>query len=317
MDAVTEILRSMQLTSAVVSRGTFGRPWSVRTEGGTGAIFHAVSRGSCWLVDVPSGDRFELREGEIALVRRGRAHVVCDDPRTRPTVPIAAVAHASADPSAVRYGGPGDETRVLCGISKLDLSGGASLLDALPPVVHVRRSSSDLVRWIDDTLALVAAELASGVPGADAVVSRLLDLLFVQILRAAAASLPKDAVGWLAAVHDDRIGKALSAIHVEPERAWSTEALARRSGMSRSAFFDRFTALVGEPPARYLARWRVVLAVDLVRKKPVDLAELAARLGYKSEGAFSKAFKRYTGMTPRAMRSAFEAGATFDAGSLH
>ncbi len=305
MDVLSEILRSMRLVSRVVSRARFTAPWAVHTSGAKGAIFHVVTQGECWLRDTPKGDRVRLGHGDLVLLSNGAAHTIGDRLDTHP-VPISSL-HVGPD-ARVDFGGPGAPTSILCGSFRLDHSAGAALLSALPPVVHVARGETRLVEWFDVTLDLVQRELDQGHAGTDALVGRILDVLFVQLLRTAAGSLPAERAGWLAAVQDENIGRALAAIHNEPGAKWTVDTLARRAGISRSVFFARFTSRVGESPAKYLARWRALAAADLLRESSLDLAALADKLGYGSEDAFGRAFKRHLAMTPREYRKALASG---------
>jgi AraC-like DNA-binding protein len=160
------------------------------------------------------------------------------------------------------------------------------------------------VKWLETSLQFMASEMASGQPGAETVVSRLADILFVQAVRAHLAQGRAGATGWLRAIVDPRIGPALSLIHQRPEEPWTVEALASRVAMSRSAFAARFTALVEEPPLTYLTRWRMHRATRLLRTSPANVGEIAARVGYEAEAAFNKAFKRWIGVPPGAYRRA-------------
>lgn len=279
----------------------------MRTSGARGAIFHVVLGGECWLRDGPTGARLHLERGDLVLLSHGGAHTIGDRPETEPAVSVASL---PVGPGArVEFGGPGAPTSILCGSFRLNHSAGSALLSALPPVVHVARGDTGVVEWFDVTLDLVQRELDRGRSGADAMVTRILDVLFVQLLCSAATSLPAECAGWLAAARDEQIGRALALIHNEPGAKWTVEMLARRAGVSRTVFFERFTALVGESAAKYLARWRVLAAADLLRESDFDLATLAERLGYGSEDAFARTFKRHLTMTPREYRKALASGA--------
>jgi AraC-like DNA-binding protein len=159
-------------------------------------------------------------------------------------------------------------------------------------------------------LQFIAWEVAAGKPGAHTVVSRLADILFIQIVRGYLAGLPEDATGWLGALKDQQIGAALTLIHQNPERDWTVLALAEQVAMSRSAFAARFNRIVGEPPLHYLTRWRMQKAAGLLREGQASLAEIAEQVGYDSEAAFSKAFKRAIGSAPGAYRRAARDGAS-------
>lgn len=300
MDVLSEILGSMRLVSRVVSRSRFSAPWAVRTAGSQGALFHVVVEGRCWLRDGPPAEPVELSRGDLVLLSQGAPHVMCDSPSTTPEVPASDLGGDARE--RIEHGGGGEVTSILCGRFQLDHAAGSTLLAALPPLVHVAHGTAPVVDWLDTTLSLVDSTLDSDEPGAEAVVARMLDVLFIQLLRSCAASLP--ATGWLAAVRDPGVGRALALIHTEPGARWTAELLARRAGLSRTVFYERFTALVGESPAKYLSRWRVMTGADRLRHSAVDLGTLSSELGYSSEDAFSRTFKRYYGLTPREFRKA-------------
>lgn len=302
MDAVAEILRSLRLASSVWCRAEFSAPWAVHTRGARGAIFHAVVSGRAF--GKRGDDQVELEGGDLVLFSRGDAHVMSDRPLRKP-VPIRSLVAQGEDRcvGAIRHGGGGAQTVIICGAFDLEHGARDLLLGLLPPVLHVRRDAG-LVRWFDQTLSLMQAELDADRPGAETVVAKLADVLFVQILRASVAELPSGAGGWLAALRDPPIARALAKIHQSPAERWSVEALAEVAHLSRSAFCGRFAKLVGESPAQYLTRWRMYTAVDLLKRRgDLGNAELAAMVGYDSEDAFARAFKRHLGFTPRDARA--------------
>ena len=169
-------------------------------------------------------------------------------------------------------------------------------------MIVIRRQQARVVEWLDTTLDLIAFELDNRRAGSDEILVRLTDILFVQVLRTYALSLEPGEGGWLGALKDPPIAHALALLHGNPEARWSAADLARRVGMSRSLFFSRFTAQVGEPPSRYLTRWRMRAAAELMRREDLSSAELAERVGYGSEDAFARAFRRTLGVSPAAWR---------------
>jgi AraC-like DNA-binding protein len=177
----------------------------------------------------------------------------------------------------------------------------------LPPVIVLPGELSRSVHWLEPTLKFIACEAQSGRPGAQTVVSRLADVLFIQIVRGYLATLPASSSGWLGALGDSQIGAALGFIHQSPELDWTVQSLAAKVAMSRSAFASRFARLVGEPPLAYVTRWRMQKAAGLLRQSSATLANIAERVGYDSEAAFSKAFKRAVGSAPGAYRRAAKA----------
>ena len=177
-----------------------------------------------------------------------------------------------------------------------------NLIGSLPSTIHIEASSSPRLDWMESTLRLMAAEAGELRPGGEAVITRLGDILVIQAIRAWMDSDPAARTGWLGALQDPQIGRAISLIHRDPARDWTVASLADELAMSRSAFAARFTELVGEPVMRYVARWRMHVAVDALNEEGATVGELADRLGYRSEAAFSRAFKRVIGDSPGTVR---------------
>ncbi len=299
IDAVYETLRDVRLSGSIFCRADLASPWAFHTKGADKAIFHAVVRGSAWLL-LEDAEPLALDTGELVVVPSGCAHVMCDDPATAP-VPIAGLAtyEDGARIGVLKSEGEGPVTELLCGTFSLDATASRLLGALLPDVLHIRHApTSD---WLARTVDMIVAELRDGRPGSGLIIDRLADVLMICILRGYIATMPEDAGGWLGGLRDDRIARALAWLHREPARAWTVKALAACAGMSRSAFYNRFIELVGEPPASYVARWRI----DLAQRSLVQgasLSSVAARVGYSSEAALSKAFKRHTGQTPGSWR---------------
>ena len=299
MDPLSDILGSLRFESSILCRAKLGAPWALYTRGASSAVFHAVLEGACWVRHPPDGAPRRLDRGDLVLVSNGDAHVMCDDPAT-PPVPIASLIGTEPDGAVtcIRHGGDGTPCSILCGTFRLEHGAADALLSLLPPLVIVSRGDTSTVEWFDTTIALISRELVSGQSGVATIVSRLTDVLVVQVLRAAATSLPREAAGWLAAVQNEQIGRALALVHKRPAEKWSAESLAAAVAMSRSVFFDKFTKLVGESPLQYLTRWRMYTAADLLTHGDLSNAELADRVGYGSEDAFAKVFKKHLGVTP-------------------
>jgi AraC-like DNA-binding protein len=209
----------------------------------------------------------------------------------------------------LKHGGGGALTVLISGCFTFEDAGSRNpLIAALPAVLHVRGDLGAPTHWLEASLQFVASEMASGQPGAQTVVSRLVDILLVQAVRAHLEQIGDAANGWLRALVDPQVGAALSAIHQQPEAPWTVESLAERAGMSRSGFAARFTQLVEEPPLTYLTDWRMQKASRLLRASASGLGDIAGRVGYETEAAFSKAFKRWAGMAPGAFRRVGPAG---------
>jgi AraC-like DNA-binding protein len=200
----------------------------------------------------------------------------------------------------LKHGGGGPETDLICGAFDFRRPYGTTLLGSLPEWLHIR--ASETAEWVESTIRLLSAETRRADEGTGAVIARLTEILFVQAVRAWLRGRPDAATGWLGALREPAIGRALQLIHQMPERAWTVASLAAEVGMSRSPFASRFTALVGTSPLAYLARWRMHVAADLLEGSTMSMSEIAERVGYASEAAFGRGFKKEFGVSPGAFR---------------
>ena len=293
-DPVGEALHVLRMDGVFYCRSELGEPWGMTLPATPGCLwFHVVTSGGCRLT-VGGHDDVLLRPGELALVPQGAGHVL----RSAPEVfapDIRSIPHPMLDGryALLRHGGDGPVTRMVCGAVRFGHPAAGDLVDRLPGLIRVE--PSPVGDRVQDTLRLIAAEVEEGGPGAAAVITRLADVLVIQAVR---GWLERDAAartGWLGALADDRIGRALAAVHREPDRDWTVASLAATATMSRSAFAARFTELVGEPAMAYVTRWRMHAAVDVLSGGDVTVAEAARRFGYRSEAAFARAFVRVVG----------------------
>ncbi len=308
-DVLSSVLDAARLESVVHGRFDLTAPWGFRVEEGR-AGFYLVTRGSCRLEMSGANETFRLERGDYVVLPQGHAHVLSSGDDARP-VPLAEVLASQGSASerclprgTVRHGGGGERTILVGGCFKLEDGRRSPLAEALAPVIHVKADGGAAARWLETSRELVAAELASGQPGVDAIISRLADILFIQAVRGHLARTAQAEQGWLRGLVDARIGEALSLMHHKPGESWTVQSLASRVGMSRSAFAARFASVVGEPPLSYLAHLRMQRAARLLRHGRATLAEIAARVGYETEAAFHKAFKRSMGVAPGAYRRA-------------
>ena len=200
------------------------------------------------------------------------------------------------------HGGGGAHTRLLCGAVEFDHPGAAALTRLLPSIIHVSEWPESHRAWFDASITLMSHEAATARPGSETIMTRLADVFVVQAIRSWIVSNPDALTGWLRGLRDPRLGRALLAMHESPGDDWTVTSLARVCGMSRSGFSAAFKEVVGESPARHLAGWRMQLAHARLRDEDVSLAELAEDLGYASQAAFSRAFKRHTGQNPSEVR---------------
>ena len=302
MDALDEVLRSVRMTSSLLSRARYGDPWAVETTGSSFPILHAIVSGSCRLLRDGVAP-VELTRGDVVVFPQGHRHVMASRSTMTPVRVRDLTPSQTEGVPRIEHGGPGQTCVIICGTFVLDHEGGGWLLEMLPALIHMRPSDPTTLDFIEGTLRLLDAELAREAKRTSAVIERLTDLLVVHALRhAALADADSTVHGWLAAVRDDRLGKALALIHASPAGDWTVDKLAARCGMSRTRFYERFTSVVGEPPKRYLARWRANAAADLIRREDLSVAEAADAVGYGSERAFTAAFRRYLGVSPAAYR---------------
>jgi AraC-like DNA-binding protein len=304
LDVLTDVLETLRARAACYGRVHASAPWGVSIPGSVDAAFHVVIAGSCSLL-VEGEAPITLSGGDLVALPHGSAHALVDTVGSAPRrLDELLCKRESRGASHVRIGGEGADTTLVCGRIVLEDRANHPLLSALPKVITLRDEASRVIDWLEPTLSFLAAEAASTRPGAQTVVSRLADILFIQIVRGYLASVPRDETGWLSSLQDPQIGSALGAIHRSPERGWTVQTLAESVAMSRSAFASRFARLVGEPPLHYLTRWRMQKACSLLRDGRATLAEVAQSVGYDSEAAFSKAFKRAVGSAPGAYRRA-------------
>ena len=198
----------------------------------------------------------------------------------------------------LEYGGGGEETRLICGAVRFEHPAARDLVEMLPALIHLKTWNTPHAEWMHSTLRLMAAEATSRQPGGKTIVTRLADILVVQAIRAWLVENASVQTGWLGALNDERIGGALLRIHREPTTDWTVASLAAACSMSRSAFSARFTELVGETAMQYVTRWRMHLAGSWMKEQDLTASECASNLGYNSEAAFNRAFKRVMGKTP-------------------
>jgi AraC-like DNA-binding protein len=299
MDPLDDVFAAMRVHSALYARVEARAPWGLSLAGGDAARFGMVVRGSCLLEVEGQRGPVPLSAGDCYVLAHGTPYVLRDEPRS-PTVSCAAVVRDKIG-GVVELGGSGMPATVLCGWFIFDAQAARPLLDLLPVLLHVRMDQAR-AQALQGTLQLLAMETCAPGLGSSLVVSRLADILFVQAVRAHTAAAGEGDTDWLDALADARIGPALRAMHKEIGRPWTVGALADTVQLSRSAFALRFRQRVGQAPLEYLTRWRMHKAGHLLRQEGMALGQVADRVGYESEAAFCKAFKRATGVTPGAWR---------------
>jgi AraC-like DNA-binding protein len=300
-DPLASVLLDLRLTGTFFCRSEFAAPWSLQIEERDYASFHFCVARDCFL-RVGRATTFEhLEAGDLVLVPGSARQVLASSPRKTGTA-IAALPETTltGTVSTVRVRGSQSPWIVICGGVRLQGFVAAMLADLLPSTLVLR--AVDAGGTTDALLAAMQREATSDRAGSATVMTRLADVIVIQALRSW-LERASDATGWLAALRDPQIGRAIAEIHRRSERAWTVDQLARLAGLSRSRFSERFTALAGVAPAHYVTRAQMYRASEILRSERVTIAELAGRFGYDSEPAFARAFKRHVGEPPGAVRS--------------
>jgi AraC-like DNA-binding protein len=309
MDALTEVLNSIRVSSTVYCPIEIGAPWGLYVAEESGAPFFILVKGSAFLVIEELNIRQRLKAGDFIIITKRCACEVSDSPRSRLMDLQEWLRRNPPGPDGTfKVKGRGEVTKFIGGTFFFENHESHPLLKVLPPFLHFSATprttggDSKVADWFGTTLDLIATEAASRKPGADPIISRLSDILFIQAVRAYASAVSSERPNWFAAAADPQIGEAIANIHRAPQNPWTVEQMATLARMSRSAFANRFTELVGEPPLRYLSRWRMHKAIEMLRDGRLTTAEIASLVGYESEAAFSKAFKKWNGQGPGAYR---------------
>jgi AraC family transcriptional regulator, alkane utilization regulator len=319
MDALSDVLRAVQLSGAVYLHAEFTEPWCLygQPDGALCAAFlpqadrvvsyHLITECSCWarLAD-DEHSTIRIAAGELLVVPQGEAHLMGSNLEIEPVnaAPLLAERLQSrpGEVMQVTYGGGGTPTRLVCGFLTCDELLSNPLLMSLPRIFKVDVSRSFESAWLASALGFATSEAADPRAGTTTILAKLSELLFIEAVRRCIDTLPQDEKGWLAAVRDRYVGRALSRLHAQPAYPWTVDELAGSVGLSRSALAQRFTDLLGQPPMQYLARWRLRTAAQQLGNGKT-LAEVALAIGYDSEAAFSRAFKREFGLPPASWRT--------------
>lgn len=320
MDALSQLLQAVELSGAVFLSAEFTAPWCVISQADSricGAYlppaervvsYHLIREGCCLAsLSGGAGPVLHLRAGDLLVVPQGDAHLLGSDLSLAPaqSAPLLAQ-HVESNPGEVlrfSHGAGGPATRMVCGFLTCDGILSNPLLQSLPRLFKVDVGSGAESAWLVPALAFGAAEAADPRPGGATLLGKLSELLFVHALRRCLDSLPDHQAGWLAALRDRYVGPAMLRLHADPAYPWTVDGLAAEVGLSRSAFAQRFTSLLGQPPIQYLGHCRLRAAARELRSGNSSLAELAGKVGYESEAAFSRAFKREFGMPPASWRA--------------
>ena len=338
VDVLSEVLRVVRLSGAIHFRAEFTHPWAIlstppamlaaglKVPEGSVTPFHVVTQGCC-LVTSGALPPIQVETGDVIVFPRGDQHVMASDPELAP-VPIQEICSQPSREhiTVVEHGGGGPPAHLICGFLHSDQRFDP-LLKSLPAMLWVRLRDDAFTldtldsvgrhvqtikhpqekEWWQASVQYLISETATPGPGNRAVLARLAESLFLELLRwQLQFATQGHGGGWLAGLHDPQVGPALTLLHAQPERPWTVEALAREVGVSRAALAKRFVELVGESPIQYLAGWRMHLAQHLLQDSTLGVAEIAGRVGYDSDAAFNRAFRRVVGSPPATWRQARE-----------
>lgn len=314
-DALSSVLRTVRLTGAAFFDVVAKAPWVAEQAGaeiilpkilpGAGHLiaYHVVTEGRCFAYPI-GGDPIAVEAGEVIVFTKGDPHVMSSGPGMRgdPFTPsVIDAATTSQLPFRINYGGTGPQTKLVCGFLACDARPFNPLLENLPPVIKAGDPQNRDAGWFGQFIRFAMLESADKRVGGESVLARLSELMFIEVVRRYLEAMPPEKDGWLAGLRDPFIGRALSLMHGAPAQNWTIEELSKQVGLSRSSVAARFTTLVGIPPMQYLAKWRMQIASDLLTGG-ANVATVAAEIGYASESAFSRAFKKMVGVSPAAWR---------------
>lgn len=302
MDVLTDVLNTLELKGWLSSRRELTPPWRYDFAASTDSLFHVLSFGGAYLHVEGETEPMRVEDGDVVLFPTGQPHSLYDDP----TSPLTRLVHLGYNPQrghhVVPGAGAGPNPLLLCGAFHFEYPYDFPLLHRLPKLIHIPGAQVRMDQGFADLVRFIARESASQQPGAQIMLRRLTELLFIQIIRLWIDQQAEASIGWVRALRDQPLSTALGLIHQSPEYPWTVKELAEAAALSRSAFSARFTELVGEPPMTYLTRWRMLRATRLL-KNGVRMETIAEQLGYTSEAALRKAFKREIGIPPAQYRS--------------
>jgi AraC-like DNA-binding protein len=316
MDAFSEILSGVKMHGAVFFTAEFSAPWGLsmpaanvmtaRLAPGAAHLvtYHLVVEGGA-VIELADGPSIELKAGDIVIFPHGDPHHMSSGKGAKPPFPNYGISAKvkSRDLSPLRAGGGGETSRFVCGYMTCDPYLSRPILSGLPSVFKVNVRTDRAGHWLESSIMHLVDEAASGRVGSEAMLAKLSEALFVDTLRRYVAGLPEQQMGWLAGARDPIVGKSLGLMHSRIAHPWTIADLADEVGISRSALVERFTRYLSEPPMTYLTRWRLQLAARSLEKTSRGVAEIAADVGYESEAAFNRAFKREFGQPPGRYRS--------------
>lgn len=315
MDVLSDVLRVIRLSGGVQFRTEYSAPWSIETPPPSQVAvllqatsqrvvaFHIVAEGTCWVEIDGWADPKLLSRGDIIVFPYGNSHILSDQPGKLPT-PVSDILPPQpwSDLLLLKHGGHGALTQLVCGFLFCDELLFNPFLRTLPLLIHIPAFSEPTSPLLETGARYLIQETLSHRPGSNCLLARLTELMFVEILRNQMQQMSEQQLGWLAGLNDAIVGQVLNLLHARPTHNWTVTELATEVGVSRSTLATRFTQLLGQPPMQYLTQWRLQLAANLLKSTDANMAKIAAQVGYDSEAAFNRAFKRHLGVPPATWR---------------
>jgi AraC-like DNA-binding protein len=313
VDALSETLRVVQLVGAIFLQARFTAPWCYQSPPADAAapllepgaerviIFHMVTEGDCH-VELDGAEPMRLTAGDVILFPQGDGHRMGSAPGLPPATATPLAELLARRPRQLNHGGGGATTRLLCGYLACDARLARLLVAGLPPLLRVNVRGSNAGVWLEASVRYALAEARSPRPGGAGVLAKLAEVLFIEVLRLYIHEQSAGRTGWLAGLGDRIVGLSLNALHRKPAHPWSLEELAREAGTSRSVLAERFQLLVGSSPMQYLTQWRMMLAANMLCASRAPLARIAHEVGYQTDTAFIRAFRREYGVPPATWR---------------
>jgi AraC-like DNA-binding protein len=315
MDVLSEVLKVVKLRGALFYNGEFSAPFSVRAspsrkvasclapDADDVIIYHLLTEGRAF-VRMANDTRVPLVAGDIVMLPHGDSHIIENGAAVPPQEDSDGLAEVLAQGLKLwRYGGGGEVTRLVCGYMACERRLGEVFLRGLPPVFKINIRDDPSGRWLENSIRFSVEQAGAGRAGGEAVLAKLSEVLFVEALRAYISHLPPEQTGWLAGGRDAEVGKTLALMHRDPAHPWTIASLAKEAGISRSVLAERFRHYLNEPPMAYLTRWRLQLGAEMLSSTNHSVSQIAAEVGYESEAAFNRAFKREFEVPPARFRT--------------
>lgn len=315
MDILSSLLHTIRLSGRVQYHHTFSAPFCIESptptelayllQSGHKQIvsFHIVADGSGWVSLSGENKMQQIIEGDILVIPSSTPHILSDKP-DQPVVRAIELLPPPPWPEllVLQYGGGGSITQLVCGFLLCEELLMHPFFNTLPPLMHISTVDETTSPLLTSGVQYIVEETTKNRPGSESVLARLTELMFLEILRGHMQRLPKEKIGWLSALNDPIVGPVLELIHSRPEHNWQVPELAEKVSVSRSLLADRFSHILGLPPKKYIAQWRLQLALNLLRSSTYSVSQIASKVGYESEYAFNRVFKRHIGLPPATWR---------------